>query len=286
MTSGHIAGRAWLALLALLYACALSAATDEAAPPMLLAERYDGKVDPARYWVSEKLDGVRAYWDGKRLRFRSGREVAAPAWFVAALPTHPLDGELWAGRGTFSRLSGIVRRSEPVDDEWHQVRYMIFELPEAPGDFTTRAARIREVVAALHAPWIQVIDQFRVADARELQRRLVAIVKAGGEGLMLHQDDAPYVTGRSPFLLKVTPWRDAEARVIAHIPGKGKHAGRLGALRVETADGKRFSLGTGFSDGERTSPPAIGTLVTYRYRELTPKGLPRFPRYLRVREEF
>ena len=286
MTSGHIAGRAWLALLALLYACALSAASDEAAPPMLLAERYDGKVDPARYWVSEKLDGVRAYWDGKRLRFRSGREVAAPAWFVAALPTHPLDGELWAGRGTFSRLSGIVRRSEPVDDEWHQVRYMIFELPEAPGDFTTRAARIREVVAALHAPWIQVIDQFRVADARELQRRLVAIVKAGGEGLMLHQDDAPYVTGRSPFLLKVTPWRDAEARVIAHIPGKGKHAGRLGALRVETADGKRFSLGTGFSDGERTSPPAIGTLVTYRYRELTPKGLPRFPRYLRVREEF
>jgi DNA ligase-1 len=193
---------------------------------------------------------------------------------------------LWLGRGTFARLSGIVRRAVPDDAEWRQVRYMIFELPDAPGDFTARAAAIREVVATAGLPWLQAIEQFRVADGKALQRTLDAVVRGGGEGLMLHRADAPYATGRSADLLKVTPWLDAEARVVAHLPGRGKHAGRLGALRVEMPDGHRFSLGTGFSDAERRAPPPVGAQVTYRYRELTAAGLPRFPRYLRVREDF
>jgi DNA ligase-1 len=258
----------------------------EDAPALLLAERYDGQADVSRYWVSEKLDGVRAYWDGARLCFRSGRPVPAPVWFVAALPARPLDGELWLGRGNFARLSGIVRRSEPDDAEWRQMRYMIFELPAAPGDFSARAATIRATVAAAGLPWLQAVEQFRVADAKALQRKLDEVVRGGGEGLMLHRADAPYETGRSAALLKLTPWRDAEARVVAHLPGKGKYAGMLGALRVEMPDGRRFSLGTGFSDAERRAPPPVGALVTYRYRELTAAGLPRFPRYLRVREDF
>jgi DNA ligase-1 len=262
------------------------AAPPEDAPALLLAERHDGKADVSRYWASEKLDGVRAHWDGARLRFRSGRPVPAPAWFVAALPARPLDGELWLGRGTFARLSGLVRRAEPDDAEWRQVRYMIFELPDAPGDFTARAAAIRALVADAGLPWLQAVEQFRLADAKALRRKLDEVVGGGGEGLMLHRADAPYATGRSADLLKVTPWLDAEARVVAHLPGKGKHAGRLGALRVEMSDGRRFSLGTGFTDAERRAPPPIGAQVTYRYRELTANGLPRFPRYLRVREDF
>lgn len=262
------------------------AAPLEDAPALLLAERHDGRADVSRYWVSEKLDGVRAYWDGVRLRFRSGRPVPAPAWFLAALPARPLDGELWLGRGTFARLAGLVRRAAPDEAEWRQVRYMIFELPDAPGDFTARAAAIREVVAAAGLPWLQAIEQFRVADAEALQRRLDEVVRGGGEGLMLHRADAPYATGRSADLLKLTPWLDAEARVVAHLPGKGKYAGRLGALRVEMPDGRRFSLGGGFSDTERRTPPPVGAQVTYRYRELTANGLPRFPRYLRGREDF
>jgi DNA ligase-1 len=262
------------------------AATGDDAPALLLAERYDGKVDVARYWASEKLDGVRAYWDGARLRFRSGRPVPAPAWFVAALPERPLDGELWLGRNTFARLSGLVRRAEPDDAEWRQVRYMIFELPDAPGDFTARAAAIRALVAQAGLPWLQAVGQFRVADAKALRRKLDEVLRGGGEGLMLHRADASYATGRSAALLKVTPWLDAEARVVAHLPGKGKHADVLGALRMEMPDGRRFSLGTGFTDAERRAPPPVGALVTYRYRELTANGLPRFPRYLRVREDF
>lgn len=252
-------------------------------PALLLAEVYRGQVDLAAYLVSEKLDGVRAVWDGRSLRFRSGREVAAPPWFLAGLPSQPLDGELWMGRGSFDRLSAAVRREVPDDAEWRQVRYMIFELPGAPGVFAERSARIRDLVAGVGTPWLQAVEQFAVADRRALQHLMAEVVKAGGEGLMLHRADASYQTGRSDVLLKVKPWLDSEAEVVAHLPGEGKYAGMLGALRLRMPDGRQFSLGTGFTEAQRRNPPPIGAVVTYRYRELTRGGIPRFASFLRQR---
>lgn len=274
--------RLFLATLALLLTTLASAAE----LPLLLAERYTGSSDVTQYWVSEKLDGVRAQWDGRQLRFRSGNSVNAPAWFLAALPVSPLDGELWMGRGTFDRLSGLVRRETPDDAEWRNVRYMIFELPGAAGTFTERIDQMKTVVTRAKVPWLQSVEQFRLPDAKALQKRLDELVRSGGEGLMLHRADASYETGRSPALLKVTPWLDAEARVVAHLPGKGKYSGMLGALKVAMADGRHFALGSGFTDAQRRDPPPVGTQVTYRYRELTRNGIPRFPRFLRVREAF
>jgi DNA ligase-1 len=255
------------------------------APTFLLAERYRDDIDVSRYWISEKLDGVRAVWDGKTLRFRSGNPVPAPQWFVDTLPGQPLDGELWLGRGSFDRLSAIVRRQAPDDIEWRRVRYMIFELPDAPGSFSDRIEQIKAVTATANLPWLQAVPQFRLPDTASLQKKLRDIVRNGGEGLMLHRADAAYETGRSSALLKLTPWLDAEATVVAHLPGKGKYAGMTGALQMEMPDGRRFALGSGLSDALRRNPPPVGTLITYRYRELTPNGMPRFPRYLRVRDK-
>ena len=268
---------------ALLLAWPVPAAAMEP-PPLLLAERYHDGIDVSTYWISEKLDGVRALWDGRVLRFRSGNPVPAPQWFLDGLPAEALDGELWLAHGRFDELSAIVRRQAPVDAEWRHVRYMLFELPAAAGSFTERIARMRAIAAAAQRPWLMAIPQFRLADVAALKKKLGEIVRAGGEGLMLHRADAVYETGRSATLLKLTPWLDAEAVVVGHIPGKGKHAGKLGALRMEMPDGRRFSLGSGLSDALRRDPPPHGTLVTYRYRELTPKGMPRFPSYLRLRD--
>lgn len=254
--------------------------------PILLANVLGENVDPAAYLVSEKFDGVRAIWDGKTLRFRSGRTVSAPDWFIAKLPPEKLDGELWAGRGTFERLSGYVRKTLPLDDDWRQIKYMVFELPDNVGTFVDRAKRIQEIVAEAKWPQLIAVEQLRIADRAALKRKLDEVVNGGGEGLMLHLANAPYVTGRSDVLLKLKPLLDTEAKIVEHIAGKGKYAGNMGALRVEMPNGKRFNIGTGFSDAVRKNPPPVGTVITYTYRGLTSKGTPRFASYLRVREEF
>lgn len=161
---------------------------------------------------------------------------------------------------------------------------MIFELPGAAGDFTARIGRMRELVAAAQVPWLGMAEQFRVADRQALRHRLDEVVRGGGEGLMLHRADAPWLTGRNDALLKLKPLQDAEARVVAYVVGQGKYAGMVGALEVETPDGRRFRLGSGLSDDLRRHPPALGTTITYRYRSLTASGLPRFPTYWRVRD--
>lgn len=255
-----------------------------ASDQVLLAQHYHSGVDVSRYWVSEKYDGVRAVWDGSVLKFRSGLPIAAPAWFIALLPTTALDGELWLARGRFDAASGIVRKTQPVDDEWRALTYWIFELPDAPGSFSERATRVAQWVRTVNHPQIQAVQQFKIATHKALVTKLDDVVKAGGEGLMLHLADAPAALGRSDVLLKLKPVWDAEATVVAHTPGKGKYAGLTGALRVVNAQGLEFKLGTGLSDAQRRNPPAVGSMVTYTYRDTTPKGKPRFARFLRAYE--
>lgn len=275
-------GRRILAIVG--FAAVVASSAFAAAPPIILAKVLDPSIDPAHYLVSEKFDGVRAVWDGTVLRFRSGNVVNAPTWFIENLPKTPLDGELWLARGKFETLSGYVRKTIPIDAEWREIKYQIFELPGAAGTFVERYARILDIVREAKWPQLIAVEQTRVANRAALRKRLDDIVKAGGEGLMLHHADALYVTGRSDALLKLKPLDDTEAVVVAHIPGKGKYAGMLGALRMEMPDGKRFNIGTGFSDAVRANPPPIGTTITYMHRGLTKTGLPRFASYWRVRE--
>lgn len=259
------------------------ATADIVAPALLLAQSYsEGHVIPD-YLVSEKLDGVRAYWDGKHLRFRSGRVINAPAWFIAPLPSHPLDGELWMGRRSFDRLSAAVRREEPLDEEWKNITYQLYELPGGAGTFSERIVALQESVRKTGVPWLQVLEQTHLNDSAALKQKLAQVVREGGEGLMLHRADAVWQTGRSDVLLKLKPYHDAEAVIVAYEPGKGKYEGMLGAVVVVTPSGQRFRLGTGFSDAMRRDPPPVGSTVTFRYRDLTSKGLPRFASFLRVR---
>lgn len=258
-------------------------------PALLLAETYRrGAVTVSDYLVSEKLDGVRAYWDGKNLRTRRGRIIVAPDWFTAKLPAEALDGELWLGHQRFDDISGLVRRETLTAESeklWRSVRYMVFELPQGEGDFFTRYQRLKRLCFHVGVPWLEAIAQYPIADEAELDARLRDVLAAGGEGLMLHKKDALYVSGRSNVLLKVKPWLDAEARVIGYVAGKGKYQGQTGSLRVEDAEGRQFSVGSGLSDALRKQPPPVGTLITYRYREKTERGMPRFPVFLRVRRE-
>ena len=261
----------------------LAGAGEPHIPELSLAGTYRGDIDVAEYWVSEKLDGVRARWDGSALLSRNGNRFNAPPWFVAAFPPTPLDGELWMGRGTFETVSGIVRRTRPSADDWQRVRFMVFDLPAERADFSGRLRRLRAIFAEIESPYIALIHQFRLTSHDDLMAELDRVVSAKGEGLMLHRGSARYRAGRTNDLLKVKRQEDAEAVVVGHLPGRGRFSGMLGALLVEMPDGRRFRLGTGFSDAERRRPPPIGATVTYRYYGTTRNGIPRFASFLRVR---
>ncbi|HSI46040.1 MAG TPA: DNA ligase [Methylophilus sp.] len=253
------------------------------APDILLAHIYQQGLDVREYLVSEKLDGIRAVWDGKQLVSRQGHPIHAPAWFTKLFPQQPLDGELWIARGQFELLSATVRQSVPEEKAWQKVTYYIFELPNGEGPFADRARQLEQLARKANSPYLKAIKQFHVQDEQSLKRTLDSVVAKRGEGLMLHRADAPYLTGRNHALLKLKPQLDAEAKVVAYVPGKGKYVGKMGALLVEMPDGLQFKLGTGFTDAERANPPVIGSQVTYTYRDITKNGKPKFASFVRVR---
>lgn len=256
-----------------------------APPPLMLATHYISGIDVRKYYVSEKLDGVRAYWDGRQLYTRSGRVIPAPLWFVAGLPSTSLDGELWLQRGRFEEMSSLVRTIKPVDQSWREVKFMVYDLPEMVAPFHERYWLLKTLVAEQGTPWLKALTQKKVVNEAALNDWLQQVVAAGGEGLMLRHGRALYQVKRSQDLLKLKPRDDAEATVIDYVAGEGKYRGMVGALVVRDQQGREFRLGSGLTDAQRQTPPAIGSEVTYSYNGLTNTGLPRFARFVRVRPD-
>jgi DNA ligase-1 len=250
-------------------------------PQLLLAQTWDNATDLTDWWMSEKLDGVRAYWDGKQLVSRQGNLFRAPDWFVSGLPDAALDGELWIGRKQFQRTVSIVRRQDK-SDHWKEVRFLVFDAPRCAGDFEARLQFLAEAFRATRQSYARLHEHRRCRGLSQLREELARVEALGGEGLMLRQPGSVYEAGRSFTLLKIKTFRDAEAVVLSHQPGKGKFKGVLGALEVRLPDGTEFSVGTGFSDAERTTPPPVGSVITFRYQELSEGGVPRFPSFVRV----
>ncbi len=253
-------------------------------PPLLLAHPWEPHVDLSGWWMSEKLDGVRAYWDGTRLLSRLGNELYAPAWFLEGLPPTPLDGELFGGRKRFQRTVSIVRRQDR-SDLWKEIRYVVFDAPAMDAPFEDRLTAFGETLRVAALAHVEAHPHERCRDTDHLREALAHVESLGGEGLMLRKPRSRYEVGRSHTLLKVKTFHDAEARVVGHLPGAGRHKGRLGALECEMPDGTRFSVGTGLSDEERRDPPPVGAIVTYRFQELSQDGVPRFPSYVGVRDD-
>lgn len=272
-------------LLSLAQATPAMAMETAALPAPMLAIPLPEHVDVAGYLASEKLDGVRARWDGRALWTRGGIRIAAPERFTRGWPRTPMDGELWLGRGRFDATSALVRAGNPADPGWASLRFMAFDLPGETGGFARRVRHLSRLVAQAGQPSLAMVRQSHFASRAQLDAHLQAVVAGGGEGLMLQHALAPYRGGRSDSLFKLKLARDAEARVIGYRPGKGKYAGMVGALLVEDERGLRFALGSGLRDADRAAPPPIGSRVTFRHDGLTAKGTPRFARYLRVRSD-
>ncbi len=250
-------------------------------PPLMHSHLYKAQSSITSYLVSEKLDGVRAYWDGSKLITRAGNVIEAPEWFLDDFPEVPLDGELWLGRGQFDRLSGIVRSKSMIKNDWQQVTYQVFDLPDSKAIFAERYKDL-ESLLKLSSPLIQLVKQYSFQSEDTFELHFQKTVDAGGEGLMLHNMASVYSAKRSRNLLKYKPVFDAEAKIIGITEGAGKYEGFMGALIVKMEDGREFKIGSGFTTEFRQNPPLTGELITFEYSGLTSTGLPRFARFKRM----
>ena len=247
-------------------------------PNLLLLKTY--KDQNVSSWVmSEKLDGIRAYWDGEHLISRGGKIIHAPGWFTKEYPSFAIDGELWSKRGDFEHISSIVRDKTP-SNEWHQITHNIFEVPNAKGGLFARLQKVKPYAGDI----IKIIPQVPVISKENMMKFLHNIEKKGGEGVVVRNPKAPYIAARTSQALKVKSFLDDECRVIGYTKGKGRYEGKLGALKCQLKNATVFKIGSGFTDIQRVKPPEIGTIVTFKYKEFTKYGKPRFPVFLRVKE--
>ena len=271
--------------ISLLLCCGLLLTVIQAlSTELMLPKVYSEQVDISGWLMSEKLDGVRGYWDGKQMLSKNGNEFYPPEEFTRNLPPFPLEGELWGGRGSFEQTIGIVKKKQPHDG-WLQLKFAIFDVPQVPGGFTERMAEAVEWFTANPSTCAFVIPQTAIRDQAHMQLELQRIEELGGEGLIVRKPDSLYAAGRSPEILKVKNYSDAEATVVAHLPGKGRNEGRLGSLLVEIEGGTQFKIGSGFSDTERETPPTIGAVITYKYYGTYQSGIPKFPSFMRIRQD-
>ena len=197
-----------------------------------------------------------------------------------------MDGELWLGRDQFQATASCVSKVYIKEGCWRKVRFMIFDLPQHKARFTIRIKAMKALIKKANSPYLAMIKQFKVSNTEQLNKQLTQITNNKGEGLMLHRGDAYYYVGRTANIMKLKKSQDGEARVIAHINGKGKYQGMMGAVVVKTNDGITFKIGSGFSDAQRENPPAIGTIISYKYNGKTQAGIPRFARFFRIREAY
>ncbi len=245
-------------------------------PKLMLGKWYRDDIALQQYWISEKLDGVRAYWNGQQLISRQGYPIYAPLWFTRALPATPLDGELWSGQGQFEATSAAIRRYRPLDQEWRGIQYRVFDLPSSTLPFQQRIPLLQQLIRQLNVPHIETLSYFQASSHPELLMLLQHHVDSGAEGLMLNRVDADYRDQRTDALLKLKAAQDGEALVLAHLPGKGKYTGMLGSIRVELESGQQFNIGSGFTDQQRQNPPSIGATVSFKHFGFTTTGKPRF----------
>lgn len=259
--------------------------TDLPRPQLQLAKNYDQDADIGiqNYWVSEKLDGVRAYWDGQAMRTRTGQTIVAPESLLKTLPDTALDGELWIARGKFDQISGLVRSHSKLEAQWQAVKYKIFDLPNHNGTFNERINALNALFSRNPKSFWSPLEQSKVQDKKSLKRKLQEVEALGGEGLMLHLASSGYSTKRTDDLLKVKSYWDTEATVIGYTAGKGKYENQVGALIVQLNNGIKFKLGSGLDDHDRIAPPPVGSLITFKYYGLTANGVPRFASYMRTR---
>lgn len=251
----------------------------------MLASNYDGSQDINNWYMSEKLDGIRCIFSDGVMRSRNGNKFFPPDYFIEKFPKNiTFDGELFLDRKSFSETVSIVKKHD-AHDGWKKIKYLVFDAPEVKGSFEKRLKFLEKVLSGTDSEYIELHKHEICKDHEILENKMNEVIAIDGEGIILRDPKSMYENRRTKTMLKVKKFHDAEAKVIGTERGTGRLEGLMGAIRVRNEQGIEFKIGSGFNDKERAKPPKIGSVVTYRYFELSKDGVPRFPTFMRLHPE-
>ncbi len=251
-------------------------------PDLFLLKTYDNNKNVVGWVMSEKLDGIRGFWNGEQLISRGGNPINVPSWFTKNYPPFSIDGELWTKRGDFETISSIVRNKNS-NQRWKKITHQIFEVPNQSGGLPDRLAILQQFLDNNPESPIRIIKQSLITDQQQLPAFLEAVVADKGEGVVVRNPNTEYQTGRLSSALKVKKYFDTECTVLEILPGKGKYQNMMGSVLCQTQEGKQLKIGSGFKGKDRVNPPNVGSKITFKYYGFTKKGNFKYPVYLRVR---
>ena len=269
-------------LIFLSFVCQSAWAVEISKPDLFLLKTYDDSKAVTGWLMSEKLDGIRGFWDGQKFLTRSGNKLNPPDWFIKNYPPFALDGELWTRQNDFKNISSIVRTKNP-DKRWKLITHNIFEVPNQQGGLLERLSILDAYLQHNPVAHLKVLKQTPIKNKPQLENFLSAVISQQGEGVVVRNPDSLYATGRLDSALKVKRYFDAECTVIKILPGKGKYLNKMGSVLCQTSAGKQLKIGSGFKDKDRANPPIIGSKITFKYYGFTGKGNYKYPVYLRIR---
>ena len=269
-------------LIFLSFVCQSAWAVEISKPDLFLLKTYDDSKAVTGWLMSEKLDGIRGFWDGQKFLTRSGNKLNPPDWFIKNYPPFALDGELWTRQNDFKNISSIVRTKNP-DKRWKLITHNIFEVPNQQGGLLERLSILDAYLQHNPVAHLKVLKQTPIKNKPQLENFLSAVISQQGEGVVVRNPDSLYATGRLDSALKVKRYFDAECTVIKILPGKGKYLNKMGSVLCQTSAGKQLKIGSGFKDKDRANPPIIGSKITFKYYGFTGKGNYKYSVYLRIR---
>lgn len=166
---------------------------------LMKGEEWDGQKDLTNWILSEKFDGIRAYWDGKNLLSKQNKIIKCPDWFTEDLPKEKiLDGEIWLRRNSFDELNSILK-SNQNESYWLNVKLVVFDIV-CEGIFTERMKKLENIQFPNHV----IIPEREICQSNEhLIAKMKRIVLLGGEGLIANDPNSDYVPERTSSVIKV-----------------------------------------------------------------------------------
>ncbi len=265
----------------------------------MLATDFD-KIKTISYPIlsQPKLDGMRCIVKSDGMWSRTGKEVlSAPHIFESIkhifdkYPDLILDGELYTSNKDvdFNTIISCVRKTKPTQEDLETskqyINYWVYDLPNWDNNDQWcfgRITKLTSIVDEINSPLLIITPTYSVGYEEEIHSKLAEYIADGFEGQILRVSDSLYENKRSKSLIKHKNFIDSEYSILGVKEGIGKLSGKAGTLIFDgfesAINGTHEYLGELWDQRDEL----VGKNATVKYFELTPDGIPRFPKVINI----